>query len=80
MAFGQAAMILSLGARGYRAVQPHASSMYHISLNPGKILLDCLCSIVTLGTSSVFPVRAFRLYLWTVVHDCRISPPVTYYL
>lgn len=27
MAFGQAAMLLSLGKKGYRAVQPHSSSM-----------------------------------------------------
>ena len=27
MAYGQAAMLLSLGAKGYRAVQPNSSSM-----------------------------------------------------
>lgn len=29
MAYGQAAMLLSLGAKGYRALQPNASSMLH---------------------------------------------------
>lgn len=33
MAFGQAAMLLSLGTKGYRAVQPNSSSMNHIFAN-----------------------------------------------
>jgi len=33
MAFGQSAMLLSLGTKGYRAVQPNSSSMNHIFAN-----------------------------------------------
>jgi len=33
MAFGQAAMLLSLGKKGYRAVLPHSTCKYPIWVN-----------------------------------------------
>ena len=48
MAYGQAAMLLSLGTKGYRAVQPNSSSMTFIYVNNffWKILLHCFITFI----------------------------------
>ena len=56
MAYGQAAMLLSLGAKGYRALQPNASSMLLI------VFSLCACFIPR-ETYCVYLCIAAKLYL-----------------
>lgn len=63
MAFGQAAMLLSLGTKGYRAVQPNSSSMNHIYANFWrKKVLDCFLWLF--GTSGKCFLQEPVLSIW----------------
>ena len=58
MAYGQAALLLSLGTKGYRAVQPNSSSMIHFSLTFKRLewLLSAqlFCTSVSYEDDAVF--------------------------